>query len=120
MKTVDLGDVLQVRLVVIDGEKTVLGLWGGGAIGGAAAYPGGGAGVGEYVVQAAAAVVGAVAGSAVEELATRKQGQELTIKLDNGTTVVIVQDTEDGIFREGDRVQVNHGWGDAVVRIAIN
>ena len=118
---VDLGRVVQVRTVEIDGEKTLLGLTGGAALGGAAAYPGAGANTGDYVVQAAASVVGAIAGQAVEELATREQGQELTIVLDNGSTVVVVQETDDGFFREGDRVQVNHSrTGETSVRIALN
>ena len=121
LQNVDLGRVVQVRTVEIDGEKTLLGLTGGAALGGAAAYPGAGANTGDYVVQAAASVVGAIAGQAVEELATREQGQELTIVLDNGSTVVVVQETDDGFFREGDRVQVNHSrTGETSVRIALN
>ncbi|WP_221032476.1 hypothetical protein [Actomonas aquatica] len=121
VQTLDLGKVVRVRNVVIDGERTILGLSGGGSLGAAATYPGAGAGAGDYVVQAAAGIVGAVAGSAVEEAATRKPAQELTILLDSGSTVILVQETEDGVFKEGDRVQVNSGgWGQATVRIAIN
>lgn len=121
LQNVDLGRVVQVRSVVIDGEKTWLGASGGGAIGGAAAYPGRGANTGDYVVQAAAGVVGAIAGQAVEEVATRKQAQELTIVLDSGRTVIITQEVRDGLYREGDRVQINHSaGGDAAVRLALN
>lgn len=120
MHNVDLGRVVQVRKVVIDGEKTLLGMSGGAAVGGAAGFPGAGAGTGDYVVQAAAAVVGAVAGQAIEEAATRKEGQELTIVLDSGSTVVIIQEADDGLYREGDRVQVNHSNnGEASVRLAL-
>ncbi|GAB5560975.1 MAG: hypothetical protein SynsKO_26220 [Synoicihabitans sp.] len=123
MQTLDLGQVVAVRNVIVDGERTILGISGGAALGGAAAYPGGysAASTGEVVAQAAAAVAGAVVGSAVEEAVTRAEAQELTIELDNGNVVVIIQETPDGEFRQGDRVQVNHGgWGPATVRLASN
>lgn len=121
VQNLDLGRVVRTRNVVVDGERTILGISGGAAVGGAAAYPGAGAGAGDLVVQAAAAVTGAVAGSAVEEAATRKPAQELTILLDSGSTVIIVQEVADGLFKEGDRVQVNSGgWGPASVRLAVN
>lgn len=120
LQTLDTGRVTQVRMVEIDGEKTLLGLSGGAAIGGAAAYPGSGPSTGQVLAQAGAAVVGAVVGQAVEEVATRRQGQEITVLLDNGATVVIVQETEDGVFQEGDRVQVHSGGGgNASVRMAL-
>ncbi len=121
VQSLDLGRVVRVRDVVIDGERTILGITGGAAVGSAAAYPGPGAGAGELVAQAAVAVTGAIAGSAIEEAATRKPAQELTILLDSGSTVVVVQEVRDGVFREGDRVEVNSGgWGEASVRLAIN
>jgi len=120
MQRLNLGSVVAVREVVIDGEKTYLGIAGGGSVGAAVAYPGGRPNTGDYVVQAASATVGAIVGSAVEELATRKLGQEITVQLDNGNTVVIIQEAEDGYFREGDRVQVHSGNGIASVHIAMN
>src|SRR5262245_53109182 len=62
----ELGTVMSVREVNIEGQKSNLGMYGGGLIGSAAAS-GGGANVGGRVVQATGAVVGAVAGQAVEE-----------------------------------------------------
>lgn len=123
VQTLDLGEVIAVRNVIVDGERTILGISGGAAIGGAATYPGGysTASAGEVIAQAAAATAGAIIGSAVEEAATRAKAQELTIELDNGSVVVIIQETPDGEFRQGDRVQVNHGgWGPATVRMASN
>lgn len=120
LQNVDLGHVTQVRLVIIDGERTILGLWGGAAVGAGATYPTGRVTTGKALGNAAGAAAGMVIGQAVEEAATRKKGQELTIQLDNGSTVTVVQEAEDGLFREGDRVQVNHGgWGDATVRLAM-
>ncbi len=123
MQTLDLGQIVAVRYVVVDGERTILGISGGAALGGAAAHPGSysTAGTGEIVAQAAAGVAGAILGSAAEEAVTREKAQELTIELDNGNVVVIIQEIPDGPFRQGDRVQVNHGgWGLATVRLASN
>lgn len=123
VQVLDLGRIVATRDVVVDGEKTLLGISGGAALGGAAAHPGGysAASTGEVVAQAAAAVVGAVAGSAIEEVVTREKAQELTIELDDGRVVVIIQEVPDGRFQQGDRVQVNHGgWAPATVRLATN
>lgn len=120
MHTLDLGTVVAVRSVVLEGEKTNLGTIGGAAVGGAATSPGKNRTTGKLVAQAAGAVVGAVAGQAVEEVATREGAQEITIRLDSGRTVMITQESSNGLFREGDRVQVAHGAGSAMVRIAMN
>ena len=117
VQSLDLGLIVAVRDVVVDGEKTILGLSGGAAVGGAAATPRSYS-TGAILAQAGAAVVGAVAGSAIEEAATREQAQEHTIELDGGRVIVIIQETPDGKFRQGDRVQVNSGgWGPATVRL---
>jgi outer membrane lipoprotein SlyB len=120
MHALDLGTVVAVRSVALEGQKTNLGTIGGAALGGAAATPGGNRTAVKQVGQAAAAVVGAVAGRAVEEVATRENAQEISIRLDSGRTVMIIQESSNGLFREGDRVQVAHGAGSAMVRIAMN
>ncbi len=121
MHTLELGTVIAVRGVSVEGERTGLGGWGGAAIGAAAASPSDGRyGTEERLASAAAGVVGAVAGQAVEEVATREGAQEITIQLDSGRTVMITQETPDGLFQQGDRVQVAHGPGSALVRLALN
>jgi len=120
MHALDLGTVVAVRSVALEGQKTHLGTIGGAAVGGAAASPGGDRNAGKLIAQAGAAVVGAVAGQAVEEVATREDAQEITIRLDSGRTVMITQKSSNGLFRQGDRVQVAHGPGSALVRIAMN
>lgn len=120
MHTLDLGTVVGVRSVALEGQKTNLGTIGGAAVGGAAASPGRDRNAGKLIAQAGAAVVGAVAGQAVEEVATREDAQEITIRLDSGRTVMITQESSNGLFRQGDRVQVAHGPGSALVRIAMN
>jgi outer membrane lipoprotein SlyB len=116
MQTIQTGIVESVREVVIEGQKTNLGMYGGGLIGGAAAS-GVGQGYGTALASATAAVGGAIIGQATEELATRKRAQEIVVRLDSGQTVVITQPTPDGQFREGDRVRVANGGGDAHVAL---
>ncbi len=120
MQQVSLGTVSNVREVNIEGQKGNLGLMGGGAMGAAVARPSPGSGRAAAVGQAAGAVVGAVAGQAVEEVATRKRAQELTVQLDDGQTVVVTQETNGGMFRDGDRVRILHGGGGARVSMAGN
>jgi outer membrane lipoprotein SlyB len=109
MQNVDLGTVTAVREVNIEGRRTNLGTFGGAIVGGAAAS--GGRGVSGALVQAGASVAGAVAGEAVEEAATRKYAQEITIRMDDGRSVVVVQEASTGLFRDGDRVRVLNGGG---------
>lgn len=121
MQNVELGTVTSVREVNIEGQKSHLGLLGGGAVGAAATRPGAGnSNVGTALGQAAGTVVGAVAGQAVEEVATRANGQEIIIRLDDGRTVVVSQNVDGGLFRDGDRVRVLHGGGGARVAMATN
>src|SRR3954471_22354157 len=73
--SVDTGDIISVRDVEISGRNTIIGVGGGGLMGGAAAS--GGSGVGGAVVRAAGTVAGAIVGESVEEVATRKNAQEI-------------------------------------------
>ena len=113
MSRVETGTVTNVRQVNIEGQKGNLGMYGGGLVGAAAGS--GGRGVGGAVVQATSAVAGAVAGQAVEEVATRKYAQEITVRLDDGSTVVVTQEANTGLFQDGDRVRVLNGGGYARV-----
>ena len=116
LQRAELGTVTSVREVNIEGQKGQLGMYGGGIIGAAAGS--GGRGVGGAVVQATSAVAGAVAGQAVEEVATRKRAQEITIRLDDGSTVTVTQESSTGLFMDGDRVRVLNGGGYARVSMA--
>ncbi|HUR60669.1 MAG TPA: hypothetical protein VM029_23310 [Opitutaceae bacterium] len=112
---VETGSVTAVRGVQVSGRTTVIGVGGGGLMGRAAAS--GGSGVGGAVVQAASTIGGAVIGEAVEEAATRKNAQEITIKLATGDSIVVVQEiATEGNFRVGENVQVLRGSGDTIVR----
>lgn len=118
LQRAELGTVTSVREVNIEGQKGQLGLYGGGLMG--AAVASGGRGVSGAVVQATGAVAGAVAGQAVEEVATRKRAQEITIRLDDGSTVTVTQESSSGLFMDGDRVRVINGGGQARVAMASN
>jgi outer membrane lipoprotein SlyB len=118
LQRAELGTVTSVREVNIEGQKGQLGLYGGGIMGAAAAS--GGRGVSGAVVQATGAVAGAVVGQAVEEAATRKRAQEITIRLDDGSSVTVTQESSTGLFMDGDRVRVINGGGYARVAMASN
>lgn len=113
--SVDTGNVVAVRDVQVAGRQTIVGTGGGALIGSAAAS--GGSGVGGAVVQAAGAVGGAILGEASEEALTRQNAQEVTIKMKNGETIVVVQEVRhEGRFRTGQQVQVLNGGGGTSVR----
>lgn len=112
---VDTGSIVAVRDVQISGRNTIVGVGGGALLGSAAAS--GGSGVGGAVAQAGGAVAGAVLGEAVEEVATRKNAQEIMVKLANGDTIAVVQAvSQEGVMRVGEQVQVLHGGGGTTVR----
>jgi outer membrane lipoprotein SlyB len=76
-------------------------------------------GRGDAIVMAGASIIGAVAGQAVEELATRKKAQEVTIEMPNGDVYVIVQASPPD-FQVGDKVNVISGPGGARLELALD
>lgn len=113
MRRLDYGTVEKVSPVILAGQQSPIGIYGGGAAG----VAGGGAighGVGTDLARVGGGIVGAVAGGAVEEAVTRKDAQEMFIKLDNGSMVVITQ-AGSPIFEVGERVAVANGPGGAQV-----
>ena len=117
LQNVDTGVVTSVRVVNVEGQRSNLGMYGGGLVGGAAAS-GIGKGVGQSIATAGGAVAGAVIGQAVEEVATRKTAQEISIRMDDGRSVVVTQEVQSGLFQDGDRVRVLHSGGEARVAMA--
>ena len=90
VQTVHKGEVIMVREVQIEGTKSGAGAIAGGIMGFALGSTIG-SGSGRTVARAAGTVGGAAAGAAIEEGATRQMGLEITIELDNGEVVSIVQ-----------------------------
>ena len=109
LQTIRKGVVESVRTVKLEGTKTPVGTVAGAAVGGIA-----GSTVGEGKGSAIAAVIGAVAGglagSALEEAVTRKDGLEITVKLDNGSLVAVVQEATES-FAPGDNVRLIESGG---------
>ena len=104
VQTVKTGVVESVRTVRLEGTKSPVGTVAGGAIGGIA-----GSSVGSGRGSALAAIVGALAGglvgAAAEEGITRKDGIEITVKLDGGGLIAIVQEADEQ-FNPGDSVRI--------------
>lgn len=104
MQTVKTGVVESVRTVKLEGTKSPIGTVAGGAIGGIAGSSVG-HGRGSAIVGILGALVGGLAGAAAEEVVTRKDGLEITVKLDGGALVAIVQEADEA-FKPGDRVRI--------------
>jgi len=102
---VKMGVVQHVRSVRLEGTDSSIGTVAGGAVGGIAGSEVGG-GKGSYVGAVLGAVVGGLAGAAAEEVATRKPGVEVTVRLDSGRTLAIVQEDTGEKFAVGDRVRL--------------
>jgi len=103
---VEFGTVAHLRPVKIEGTKTPIGGGAGAAVGGIAGSAVG-RGKGSAIMAVIGAVAGGLAGSAIEEGVTRTQGVEITVRLDNGRTVAIVQAlSPHDKFAIGDQVRV--------------
>jgi outer membrane lipoprotein SlyB len=115
---VDYGRVTDVDIVKIEGEATEYGKIGGGYIG----YETGRA-IGnnsghtaEDLGGAVGAVAGALVGSAVEKAVTSHDGYQITVQLDGGRTIAIVQ-AKDQSFAVGERVKI-YSRHDGAARVA--
>jgi outer membrane lipoprotein SlyB len=99
------GTLVGVREVKLEGTKSSVGLGTGAVVGGVAGSTIG-QGKGAIVGAVLGAVAGGIAGAAAEEGLTREKALELTVKLDNGENMIIVQGIGDDKFVEGERVRV--------------
>ena len=103
------GTVLGVAPVTIEGTQTGLGTVAGGVVGGIAGNTVGG-GHGRALATAVGVLGGALIGSAVEEGTTRQNGLEITVELDSGEVIAVVQQADD-YYAIGDRVRIIYGPG---------
>ena len=108
-QSVRMGTVEGVRTVRLEGTRTPIGTVAGGVVGGVAGSTVGG-GRGSTIAAVIGAVAGGLAGSAIEEGVTRKDGLEITVRLDNGNMIAITQEADEQ-FKPGDRVRVLSGGG---------
>ena len=103
-QTVRMGYVESVREVKLEGTRSGVGP-AAGAVAGGVAGSSIGRGRGSILGAVAGAVIGGVAGQAVEQGVTAKQGVEVTVKLDSGQMVAVMQEADE-TFRPGDRVRI--------------
>jgi outer membrane lipoprotein SlyB len=107
---VKMGVVEHVRSVKLEGTESGVGTAAGGAIGGVAGS-GLGSGKGEVIGAVLGAVVGGMAGAASEEAITRKPGLEITVRLDSGRILAVVQEDTGEKFAVGERVRLLESGG---------
>ncbi|HJV92723.1 MAG TPA: glycine zipper 2TM domain-containing protein [Azonexus sp.] len=113
-QTIRMGIIESVRPVTMEGTKSPVGTVAGAAVGGIAGSTLG-HGKGSAVTAVIGAVAGGLAGAAIEEGVTRRQALEITVKLDNGQFLAIVQEGDAAEFRPGDRVRLLSTGGETRV-----
>lgn len=106
------GRIVGVRDVVIDGQSSLTGATLGGAVGTAVGV----AAVGPIEDQrdlrqtigtaAVGGAVGAIVGQVIEKRLTERRGQELSIEMEGGERLVVVQELGERSFEEAETVYV--------------
>jgi outer membrane lipoprotein SlyB len=108
------GTVLQVNPVTIEGRRSGLGMAVGGVAGGVAGSTIG-QGRGSTLGAVTGAIAGGLAGQALEEGTTRRDALEITVEMDNGEIMAVVQEKDDE-YQVGDRVRILKG-PDGITRV---
>lgn len=108
-QSVRFGVVEAVRDVRIDPHDTGVGTAAGAVLGGMAGSNVGG-GSGQVAGAIGGAILGGVIGQNVEKSANERHGLEITVRLDSGRYIAIVQEADE-LFRVGDRVRILSGRG---------
>ena len=103
-QTVRMGYIESIREVRLEGTRSGVGPAAGAVVGGVAGSTIG-HGRGSAVGAILGAVAGGVVGQAAEQSATARRGVEVTVKLDSGQMVAIMQEADES-FRPGDRVRI--------------
>jgi outer membrane lipoprotein SlyB len=102
---VTFGTVRQIDPVTIEGTRSGMGVLGGALVGGVLGSLVG-SGRGRTLATVGGALGGAAVGAGGEEAATRRDALEITVELDNGKLISIVQEPDEVPIRPGDRVRV--------------
>jgi outer membrane lipoprotein SlyB len=108
-QSVRFGVVESVRDVRINPRETGVGTAAGAVLGGVAGSNVGG-GSGQVAGALGGAILGGILGQHIEQSANQQEGLEITVLLDSGKYVAIVQPDNEP-FRAGDRVRVLSGRG---------
>ncbi|WP_293129530.1 glycine zipper 2TM domain-containing protein [Moritella sp.] len=114
---VSYGVIIRAAPVNIEGDKgsSTVGTIAGGAVGGILGSNIGG-GSGSDIAAIGGAILGGIAGNKAAQGLTKRHGVKLTIKLDSGKTIAVVQEVNPNmLFRTGQRVQINQQGGTARV-----
>ncbi len=104
-QVVKFATVEAIRPVRIEGTRSYIGAATGAVLGGLAGSTVGG-GTGQKAATVAGAVAGGVAGAAAEQALTKADGLEITVRLENGNVMAIVQEQSEQQFQVGQRVRV--------------
>lgn len=113
VQNVQMGVVEDARPARIEGTQSSIGA-GAGTLAGGIAGSSAGHGKGSAIGAVVGAVIGGVAGAAMEEGVTREDGVEITIRLDSGRLISVVQGGK-ADFKPGDRVRVLQNGGETRV-----
>ncbi|SCC94667.1 17 kDa surface antigen (fragment) [Thiomonas sp. X19] len=98
--------MLAIQPVLIASNSTAIGTLGGAAAGGyLGSRIGNGNGNGSTALAILGAVAGGIAGSAAEGAATREQGLQITVRLDDGQAIAVTQ-AADVQLAVGQRVEI--------------
>ena len=111
--TVRFATVEIVRPVTLEGTRSPVGAVAGAVVGGVIGGSIGGGHTSSTIGAVIGSVAGGVGGAALEESATRRRGLEITVELDEGGYVAIVQADQGEDFQPGDRVRLV-GNGEAI------
>ena len=104
VQRVNQGTVIDVTEVMVEEDPSVVGPLVGGVAGGVIGSLFG-AGTGRTLMTLGGAAVGALAGGAAEYGVRRYKATQITMEMDSGETMVVVQGNDD-FFVRGDRVRV--------------
>jgi outer membrane lipoprotein SlyB len=105
-QTVEMGFVEDLRPVRIGGSRSGAGAATGAFVGGVGGSFVGGSWEANVVGMIVGTILGAFTGAAIEEGTTARDGVEVSVRLDNGGLVVVVQDAAIDALKAGDRVRV--------------
>lgn len=111
---VKMGVVEAVRPVKLEGTASGAGAAVGGVVGGVVGSDVG-HGKGSTIGSVLGAVVGGITGAAAEHAMTSKPGIEITVRLDAGRLIAVMQEDTGEKFVVGDRVRVLESGGQARV-----
>jgi len=106
-QVISMGTVESVRDVTISGTPGIVGGIAGAAAGAALGNTIG-SGTGKTVATVLGGLAGAAGGAVVEKKVTTKPGLEITVNMDDGRTIAVVQEkVASETFAKGDRVRVS-------------